>query len=243
MKRFLYLNVFLLVGYYVAVGQTGVQLKDTTPLLVKKCTDFTVNGKGDNTEWNKTAWTNMTRLDSGGKAYTSRFKMLYSAKGVYVLFAGDDDKISTTYENDFENLFRADVFEVFFHPDPKTSVYFEYEINQLNSELVLLIPSINGRNYGWIPWHYEKERRTAKMVNVVGGKASPNAAISSWTAEIFFPYPLFAPLGNIPPASGITWNANFYRLDYDSGKMVKWAWGPVERSFHELNKFRAIRFE
>jgi len=106
-----------------------------------------------------------------------------------------------------------------------------------------LVPRVNGNGYGWIPWHYEKNRRMIKMVEVSGGKKEADAAITSWRAELFFPFDLFSPLGNVPPISGTTWNANFYRLDYDTGKMIKWAWGPVQQSFHELDKFRLIKFE
>lgn len=243
MKLLLYILLIIIIHSNVAFGQEEIRSKDSISLLVRKCPDFDLTGKGDNIAWNKTDWNYMTKLDTGGKAYSSKFKILYSAKGIYVLFSGDDDKISTQFDKDFENLFRGDVFEVFFHTDPKTTIYLEYEVNQLNKELVLLVPRINGRAHGWIPWHYEKDRRTKKMVNVVGGKKIANAAITSWIAELFFPYDLFKPLSNVPPASGTFWNANFYRLDYDSGKMIKWAWGPVERSFHELDKFRPIQFE
>lgn len=56
---------------------------------------------------------------------------------------GDDHKITTTYKKDFDDLYKGDVFEVFFHPNPKEPVYFEYEINALNKELVLLVPNFN----------------------------------------------------------------------------------------------------
>jgi len=243
MKFLISILVITLINSITAIGQEDIRSHDTVPLLVKKCADFDVTGKGDNNEWIKAEWNYMTKLDTGGTTYTSKFKTLYSARGIYVLFYGDDDKISTQYDKDFENLFRGDVFEVFFHTDPETTIYLEYEINQLNKELVLLVPNIDGKVHGWIPWHYEKDRRIKKMVNVVGGKKIANAAITSWTAELFFPYDLFSPLGNIPPTSGTFWNANFYRLDYDSGKMIKWAWSPVEKSFHELKKFRPIKFE
>jgi len=219
------------------------KMQEPGPLLVRKCIDFSLTGKGDNNEWAKTDWTYLTKLDSAGKIYATKFKILYSLKGIYVLFNGDDDKITTQFDKDFEDLFKGDVFEVFFHTDPKNPAYFEYEINQLNKELVLLLPNINGEVYGWIPWHYEKERSIKKVVNVVGGKNIANATITSWSAELFFPYDLFKPLGNVPPVSGAIWNANFYRLDYDSGKMIKFAWSPVKKSFHELDKFRPIKFE
>jgi hypothetical protein len=214
-----------------------------TPLLVHKCTDFEVTGTGDNTAWNKAEWNALNQLDRGVEGYDSRFKVLYSSKGIYVLFDGKDRKITTTYQNDFEDLFNADVFEVFFHPDPAVPLYFEYEINHLNKELVLLVPNLDKRLYGWLPWHYEGERKIRKAVHIEGGKSEAGASITSWRAELFIPFALLAPLSNVPPRSGTVWNANFYRLDYDTGNMIKWAWSPIAQSFHEYKKFGSIQFE
>src|SRR6185437_10991697 len=133
----------------------------------------------------KNGWHPLTRLDSDGLNYATRFKILYSAKGIYVLFDGEDNRITTSFDQDFQDLFKADVFEVFSHPDTTMPLYLEYEINALNKEL-------------------------------------------------FFPYGIFSSLQNVPPASGTVWHANFYRLDYDSGSMVKWSWAPIEHSFHEF---------
>jgi len=130
-----------------------------------------------------------------------------------------------------------------FQADTKTPIYLEYEINQLDKELVLIVPNINGNFYGWVPWRYENERRVIKKIAVEGGKIETGSKIKAWSAELFFPYQLFSPLSNVPPISGTTWNANFYRLDYDSGKMIKWAWAPINRSFHEFEKYKPIRFE
>jgi hypothetical protein len=243
MKLLIYILPIMITNSNTGAGREEAQSQETIPLLVRKCPDFNLTGTGDNNEWTRTEWNYLTKLDTGGKIYSSKFKILYSANGIYVLFNGDDDKISTHFDKDFEDLFKGDVFEVFFHTDPEIPIYFEYEINQLNKELVLLVPNINGKVHGWTPWHYEKDRSIKKMVNVVGGKKIANSAIISWSAELFFPYDLFNPLGNVPPTSGPIWNANFYRLDYDSGKMTKWAWGPVQNSFHELEKFRPVKFE
>ncbi len=243
MRHLIFLSILITINVGIAFSQAAGESPEPTPLLVKKCPDFNLTGTGDNTEWTRAEWNYLTKLDSGGKSYTSKFKILYSEKGIYVLFYGDDDKISTQFDKDFGDLFKGDVFEVFFHTDPKTPIYLEYEVNQLNKELVLLVPSINGKAYGWIPWQYKKNRRIKKRINVVGEKKIANGAIISWTAELFFPYVLFNPLNNVPPASGTFWNANFYRLDYDTGKMIKWAWGPVQNSFHELERFRVVKFE
>lgn len=215
----------------------------TQPLPVKKCFDFSIAGNGSNSEWDKTTWNMLTKLDPEGEDYPSKFKILYSGKGIYLLFEGKDNKITTKFEKDFDNLFDGDVYEVFFHPDPKMPLYFEYEINQLNKELVLIIPNLNGKMHGWIPWHYENDRRVVKKVHIEGGKMEAGSMIKSWSAELFFPYELFNPLSNVPPVNGTIWNANFYRLDYDSGKMVKWAWTRINQSFHEFKKFQSIKFE
>src|SRR5687768_1869331 len=147
MKLLIYILAIMITSFNPGPGRDD-QSQGTIPLLVRKCGDFDVTGRGDNNEWIKTEWNYLTKLDAGGRIYKSKFKILYSAKGIYVLFNGDDDKISTSYNKDFDELYNGDVFEVFFHTDPKSPIYFEYEINQLNKELVLLVPNINGKAYG-----------------------------------------------------------------------------------------------
>jgi hypothetical protein len=211
----------------------------TDTLGVKQTPDFAVDGKGSDPNWGKTSWVPLKQLDENGVNYATKFKILYSASGVYVLFEGLDNKITTEYKNDFENLFNADVFEVFFHTDTSIPLYFEYEVNALDKELVLLIPHLEKGVMGWIPWHYEGDRKVQKKVFV----HERNGKMEKWTAEMFFPYKLLAPLGNIPPTKGTYWNANFYRLDYDGGKMIKFAWSPVQASFHEFKRYGTIVFE
>jgi hypothetical protein len=217
------------------------------PLMVRKCDDFNVTGKGDNPEWERTPWTLLTKLDDGSQDYESKFKILSSHKGIYVLFHSRDNKITTKEYKDFESIFNGDVVEVFFHPDPQKTVYFEYEVNQLDKELILTISNLTGQNLTtWIPRHYggKNESRVIKMVDVAGGEKKVNGTIQSWSAEIFFPYGVLGLLPNVPPKSGTLWNANFCRLDYDIGKMIKWSWTPtIKTSFHELEKFRSIKFE
>ena len=122
-------------------------------------------------------------------------------------------------------------------------MYFEYEVNALDVELVLAISNLNGQQHkSWIPWHHDSN--IAKKVNVVGGEKKVNGAIQSWSAEIFFPYGVLGLMPNVPPTSGTVWNANFCRLDYDTGKMIKWSWTPtIKESFHELKEFLSIKFE
>ncbi len=212
-------------------------------LIVTQCEDFQLNGKGDHLQWNQTEWTKMSLLDEVEDKFETKFKMLYSETGIYVLASCEDNIISTDYETDQGDIWEGDVFEVFLHTDPSNPLYFEYEINPLNTELVLLVPNTDGDFFGWAPWHYEGDRLVKKAVHVLGGKAESGAKISGWTAEMFFPYTLFKALNNVPPKPGTEWTGNFYRMDYDTGKRVKWCWAPVESTFHEYKKFRPIIFK
>ena len=243
-QRLYSILIVLLVFVTEAVGQPGQDRE--SPLLVRKCNEFSITGKGTDPEWTKTEWNQLTKLDEGGKPDVTRFKILYSVTGIYVLFQGDDEKITTQLYKDFDSIFNGDVFEVFFHPDPEVKVYFEYEVNHLGKELILAISNINGKYTSWIPRHKDGVHRTGiqRMVDVVGGDKEIGSTISSWSAEIFFSYGGLGLLPEVPPASGTQWNANFCRLDYDTGSMIKWSWTPsIKKSFHELDKFLSIKFE
>ena len=211
-------------------------------LLVRKCEDFTVTGKGDNVAWQKTTWNALTKIDSGGEENKTQFKIMYSPTGIYVLFEGDDSKITSNFQHDGDDLFDADVFEVFFHPVPTSPIYFEYEVSPLGKELVLLITNKNGKMSAWLPW-YRIDKHVQKKVIINGGVMKPNSPSKSWSAEIFFPYQLIDPITDTMPTSGMKWNANFCRLDYDTAKIVKFSWSPIKVAFHEFEKYRSIQFE
>jgi hypothetical protein len=180
----------------------------------------------------------------GGKLdYNARFKILYSPTGLYVLMDGSDRKVTATLAEDFSDLWNEDVYEFFLWPDERQTIYLEYEISPLNRELAILVPNIDHRFLGWRPWHYEGVRKTRKAVIVSGSKAESGGNISGWTAEVFVPYELFKPLGNVPPRPGSHWRANFYRVDYDDHQNTDWFWCPVGSRYHEYEKIGTLVFE
>lgn len=212
-------------------------------LKILSCDDFEVTGRGDHEAWKKAEWTALDRRPSSAHDYTARFKMLYSPKGVYVLFDGTDSKLTATKTADYDELWKEDVFECFFWPDEKHTVYFEYEISPLGYELPILVPNLDKKFRGWRPWQYEGERKTKKAIHISGGKQESGATIGGWTAEVFIPYELLVPLSNVPPKPGAKWRANFYRCDYDGGKQSSWDWARVGPSFHEYQKFGTLEFQ
>jgi len=211
-------------------------------LTVKPTTDFDVEGTGAHDAWRQADWTALRRRQPDGHPFESRFKMLYSSAGLYFLMDGTDRTLTATMTEDFMDLWKEDVFEVFLWTDERYPVYFEYEISPLNRELPILIPNFGGRFFGWRPWRYEGDRVTRKATSTIGGPKQAHATIQGWRAEFFLPYALLTPLQNVPPRPGTRWRANFYRVDYDEGKTTQWEWARVGPSFHEYQKFGDLSF-
>ena len=240
----LLLLAVLLVG--TAGHQSPVQSQDQAALpemRVPKVDDFAITGKGDAPAWNKADWTVLKKRNSADANYTSRVKMLHAPKGVYVLFDGTDELITATMTRDYDQLWTEDVYECFFWPDEKQPIYFEYELSPLGYELPILVPNLNGKIMGWLPWMYEGDRKIQKKLSATEGTLTSKGKVTGWRAEVFIPYELLKPLLNVPPAPGSRWRGNFYRMDYDHGKTSSWDWARVGPSFHEFQKYGTLIFE
>jgi hypothetical protein len=231
------LPIVWMLASLIPTGAIALSKKDTLRIPYMERAD--PSGGIQESDWERMPWQRLESLDSLPDPYPTVFRMLYSSKGVHIKIRGADSRVSSTFLNDGEELYLGDVFEVFLHPEPTTPLYFEYEVNAHDRELVLLIPNLDGKILGWLPWRYEGERKVIKRVQM---ESDPDGMVG-WSVEILIPYALLAPLQNTPPPSGTIWHANVCRLDYDFGRMFKWSWSPVRRSFHEYRVFRPIRFE
>jgi predicted TIM-barrel fold metal-dependent hydrolase len=211
-------------------------------LRVKPTEDFEVTGDGSAAAWKSAEWVPLNRRGDG-HPYETRVKVLSSKKGLYVLMDATDKQLTAKITEDFQNLWTEDVFEVFLWPEERDTIYFEYEISPLGRELPILVPNLEGKFLGWLPWHYEGTRKTRKATAAVGGELKSGAEVKGWRAEVFIPFELMSPLRNVPPKAGTRWRANFYRMDYDGGKQSSWDWARVGPSFHEFAKFGTLVFE
>lgn len=213
-------------------------------LRVKRVTDFAVTGLGDAPAWAGGEWQTLVPLGGAGDGQGTRFQCAWSALGLYFLFQCEDRKLTCTGLGDFDDLYLEDVVEVFLWPEEANEVYFEYELSPLGAELPLLVSNRAGNFMGWRPWRYEGQREMRRATSVQGGVQAPGAAVTGWTAEFFLPFALLRGLGNVPPAPGMRWRANLYRIDYDSGSPVYSAWcDRTGASFHHFREFGHLVFE
>lgn len=238
MKKILFCNLLILWGLLLA-GQTGKE----SSIVVKKTTDFNVSGSGNAGNWNSAEWITLPLRAGTGKEMTTRFKTLYSDKGIYFLFDCLDKKLTSKMDADFLDLWTEDVVEVFLWTDESSPVYFEYEISPLGYELPLLISNENGELLRWMPFHYEDNRKVLHATSVRGGEKKSMAQVSAWSAEFFFPWKLLRPLNNNVPKPGTKWRANMYRVDYDDNNRNNWTWQPVTKNFHDYERFGTLIFE
>ncbi len=245
-KRNHFLSSIILPLLFLSLNSLTFGIPDSKPVhdsvTVKRCNDFKVTGDGSSDQWNNAGWINLPQQNPGKLSYKTSVKVMYSGTGIYFLFNCEDKKLTSTMKADDLNLWEEDVVEAFLWTDENFPVYFEYELSPFNFELPIMVPNNKGNFLGWLPWHYEGDRKTRHATSVSGGKMVSGGNITGWTAEFFIPYKLLAPLSNVPPSHGTRWRANMYRIDYDNGEAA-FAWQPTSRTFHEYNKFGTFIFE
>jgi len=237
-KNLLFTLVITLIT--ISSGYSAGKKSGTT--IVKKTTDFKVTGNGSAPEWERTDWINLPQRRVKPETYETKVKVLYSKTGIYFLFDCQDKKLISAITADNEDLWHEDVVEVFLWTKEDFPVYFEYELSPMNYELPIIIPNYKGDFLGWLPWHYEGERKTDHATSVRGGEKVSGADITGWIAEFFIPYALLKPLPNVPPESGTKWRANMYRIDYDQGQ-TPFSWQKTDRTFHDYKNFGTFIFE
>jgi hypothetical protein len=130
-----------LVALLVPMGEAVAQAK--IDHVVKRTSEFELKGDGTSPEWSKASWLPLPKR-KGTATYETRAKLLYSETGIYGMFECSDTKIIATMKEDFADLWKEDVIEIFFWTDESTPLYFEYELSPLNYELPILVPNFGG---------------------------------------------------------------------------------------------------
>lgn len=211
-------------------------------LHIGKTSDFELDGHGGANNWKQADWHALERV-GGDSQYATRARILYSDTGLYFLVDCKDTRLTCTMTEDFSEIFREDVVEVFLRPDLCRDLYFEYEISPLEVELPIIIPNLDGHFFGWRPWQYEGARRTRKATSVYGGDKTAGAKVDGWTAEFFLPYKLLHPMIDGAPEKGDEWTGNVYRIDYDADEPTHWALSPeTGANFHNFHHFGRLIF-
>src|SRR6185503_18137294 len=129
---------------HTLLPRASLVAQSATPVLkVPNVQEFAVNGRGDDKAWDAVPWTTLNARAGATGAPLTRMKVAWSPTGVYVLMDAADTRLTATFEEDFSDLWKEDVFEAFLWPDERDTLYFEYEVSPLGRELPILIPNFD----------------------------------------------------------------------------------------------------
>src|SRR5262245_7547424 len=86
-------------------------------LKVARTEDFEITGDGSAAAWSKAAWEPLVPRGNKPREDKTQVKVLHSPKGLYFLMQGADRAVTAKMNEDFADLWKEDVFEVFLWPD------------------------------------------------------------------------------------------------------------------------------
>ncbi len=180
---------------------------------------ISVDGKLDESVWNKAEWTNDFVDIEGSLKPAPRFrttcKMLWDENYFYIAAELEEPDIWGTLKNRDDIIFYDNDFEIFVDPDGDSHNYLEYEMNALNTiwDLLLKQPyrdidkaALNGFDIKGIK----------SGVKINGTINQPGDVDNSWTVEVAFPWESFKELTaiSVPPNENDQWRINFSRVEW-----------------------------
>src|SRR6476660_6265301 len=141
MKKFALQFAFAIASLFLC---SNVTLAASDSIIVKRTADFELTADIESKQWKSAEWHVMAQRRDTTNRKETRFKTLYSDKGIYFLFDNEDAFLTASRKGDFDSLWLDDVNEVFLWPDTANTIYFEYEITPLDFELPILVPNLGG---------------------------------------------------------------------------------------------------
>ena len=202
-----------------------------------------IDGKADELSWANAPWTeDFVDIEGAAKPvprFRTRAKMLWDDQYFYVYAELREPHVWGTITKKNAVMFRDNDFEVFINPDASNHIYYEFEMNALNSiwELTLDRPY---RDDG--PVHLGTNLEGLKSaVHVDGTLNDPSDTDRGWSLEIAFPWKSLAKYATVtdcPPKDRQQWRIAFSRVewlvDIIDGKYHKvpgraednWIWSP-----------------
>lgn len=210
-----------------------------------------IDGVLDDPGWSAAAWT-ADFVDIRGDAhsaprYRTRARMTWDDEYFYVGAEMEEPHVWGSLTERDAVIYHDNDFEVFIDPDADTHLYYELEVNALNTvwDLLLIKPYRDG-GPAIDAWDIAG-LRTA--VAIQGTLNDPGDEDEGWTVEIAIPWDVLAEAAGrpAPPEPGDRWRVNFSRVQWRSevedGRYVKqldaesgepldednWVWSPQGR--------------
>ena len=207
-----------LLLFMLYLGAISMLAQETPRTYVAHNTieNIKIDGKMNESSWQKTAWSsNFINIEGDKKpTYETKFKMLWDDANIYFFVKLKEPHVWATLKQKDTIIFYNNDFEIFFDPDGDTHNYYEFEMNALNTiwDLYLSKPY---RNNGYIMdgWDFKGLK---SAVQVQGTLNNSTDIDEGWTIEIAIPWSFTtAPGGTTNIPENDFWRMNFSRVNWD----------------------------
>ncbi|HVK75952.1 MAG TPA: carbohydrate-binding family 9-like protein [Kofleriaceae bacterium] len=234
----------------VTVATFEVDVSRAAPLpgqvVIKQApAPIVVDGKADEPGWQGAAATAAFQTAEGGpepKGPTSA-KLTWDEQNLYLFVSAEDDDVASTFGNDDDPIWKADVIEVFIDADGNGSGYVELQVSPKNVHFDAWFPTV--RPQSDVSW----SSGMTTAVNVRGTLNDSSDDDQGWDAEFAIPWAAVkganpAMAVTLPPKPGDTWRLNVVRADYGKdGKPSAASWNRIRFSeWHSLDRMLTVTF-
>lgn len=221
----------------------GIAFQPERYICYRASAPLAIDGRGDEAAWQAAPWTGPF-VDIEGDlqpppALSTRAKLLWDERDLYIYAEMEEPGLWATYDRRDAIIFHEHDFEVFLDPDGDTHLYYELEINALNTvwDLLLVRPYRDG-GPAVHAWDIAG-LRTA--VHLDGTLNDPSDVDAGWSVEIAMPWEILKECAGrpLPPRDTDQWRVNFsrveWKLDAVDGRYVKRADPSTGRPLPEQN--------
>ncbi|WP_242131415.1 carbohydrate-binding family 9-like protein [Aestuariivivens marinum] len=259
--KFTFLVVALGSYSILSCAQTKQDIVPQTYVAHKTQETITIDGKADETSWQKAKWTN-NFIDIEGivtPKYKTKVKMLWDETYFYIFTNIEEPHVWADIKKHDAVIFYNNDFEIFVDPDGDTYNYYETEINALNTVWDLFITKPY-REENVVLNDYETTGLKS-AVQIHGTLNDPNDIDEGWTLEIAIPWDVYKTSyyeDAVPRDrffrvnfSRVNWNyslenGKYYRKKDDNGDYLheyNWVWSPIGViNMHEPEKWGYVYF-
>jgi hypothetical protein len=220
---------------------------------------ITVDGRLDEPDWQRAAWTHDFADIEGDRKPKPRFRtrarMIWDDQYFYVGAELEEPDVWGTLTLHDSVIFQDNDFEVFMDPNGDSHEYYEFEMNALNTEWDLLLkkPYKDGGS-ALNEWEIPGLKTAVRVEGTINHPADRD---TGWRVEIAFPWKALAAYAHrrTPPREGDQWRVNFSRVEWRinvvDGKYQKvpntpednWVWSPQGIiDMHRPEKWGYVQF-
>jgi len=256
----------VVLGSLVAIGTAGLRpplaadhpipepLKQAPPSKFK-CrfteTPVTIDGSADEAAWKLAETINAFHLPwLGDKARMARTsttaKLLWDREYLYFFAEMEDSDLFADVKEHDGDLWKNDVFELFFRPDAEKSGYYEFQVSAADTKFDAFYPKYHLDTIG--PDSKKGKFHIDAKVKLRGTLNKRDDVDQGWSVEGRIPWTDFSRTGGRPEI-GEAWKMNLCRFDYDKdwkseeyscvAPIVKRTIPPF---FHQIDDYATITF-